>query len=104
VHATANLFNIACISLQDGESVDKIDYTFPENYAVVIFLGHRVSKKKNSGGFELKARWKGFTELEDTWDPIINQDVDNPALFQHYLKKISAEEAEPFKAASLRQP
>ncbi len=31
--------------------------------------------------------------MEDTWEPIINQAEDNPALLQQYLQKISAEEA-----------
>ena len=56
-------------------------------------------RKKNNVGFELKARWKGLTEGEDTWEPITNQAEDNPALFKKYLKKITVEEAEPIKAA-----
>ena len=80
-------------------SEENIDYTLPENYAVDFFCNHRVSKKKNTGGFELKARWKGFTEREDTWEPITNQAEDNPAVFMKYLQKITAGEAEPTKAA-----
>jgi hypothetical protein len=76
-----------------------IDYSQPENYAVDFFCSHKVSKKKNSGGFDLKARWKGFTEGEDTWEPITNQAEDNPALVKKYLMKISAEQAEPIKSA-----
>jgi hypothetical protein len=62
-------------------------------------LTTRSPRKKNSGGFELKARWKGFTEGEDTWEPITNQAEDNPALVKEYLMKISAEEGEPIKSA-----
>ena len=76
-------------------SEENIDYTLPENYAVDFFCNHRVSKKKNTGGFELKARWKGFTEGEDTWEPITNQAKDNPALVKSDLMKISAKEADP---------
>ncbi len=53
------------------------------------------SEKKNIWGFELKARWKGFTEVEDTWEPITNQAKYNPALVKSVLMKISAEEADP---------
>ena len=80
-------------------SEENIDYTLPENYAVDFFCNHRVSKKKNTGGFELKARWKGFTEGEDTWEPLTNQAEDNPALVKNYLMEISAEQAEPIKSA-----
>jgi len=80
-------------------SEENIDYTLPENYAVDFFCNHRVSKKKNTGGFELKARWKGFTEGEDTWEPLTHQAEDNPALVKNYLMEISAEQAEPIKSA-----
>jgi hypothetical protein len=80
-------------------SEENIDYTLPENYAVDFFCNHRVSKKKNTGGFELKARWKGFTEGEDTWEPLTNQAEDNPALVKKYLREIRAEQAEPIKSA-----
>ncbi len=83
----------------DKEPIKEVDYTQPENYAVDFFIDHMVSKKKNSGGFALKARWKGFTEGEDTWEPITNQAEDNPELFKKYLQNITAEEAEPIKAA-----
>jgi hypothetical protein len=76
-----------------------IDYTLPENYTGDFFINHKVSKKKNSGGFELKARGKGFTEGKDTWEPVINQAEDNPALVKKCLMKISAEEVEPIKSA-----
>ncbi len=89
----------AKITTSDKEPIKEVDYTQPENYAVDFFIDHRVSKKKNSGGFELKARWKGFTEREDTWEPITNQAEDNPAVFMKYLQKITAGEAEPIKAA-----
>lgn len=80
-------------------SEENVDYTLPENYAVDFFCNHRVSKKKNTGGFELKARWKGFTEGEDTWEPLTHQAEDNPALVKNYLMEISAEQAEPIKSA-----
>jgi hypothetical protein len=83
----------------DKETIKEVDYTQPENYTVDFFCSHRVSKKKTSGGFELKTRWKGFTEGEDTWEPITNQAEDNPALVKKYLIKISAKEAEPIKSA-----
>jgi hypothetical protein len=70
MHGTANQSYLAYISLQVG---------------------------KNSGGLELKARWKGFTEGEDTWEPITNQAEDNPELVKEYLK-ISTEEAKPIKS------
>jgi hypothetical protein len=60
-------------------------------------LTTRSPRKKKSGGFELKARWKGFTEGEDTCEPLKNQAEDNPALAKEYLMKISAEETEPIK-------
>ena len=72
----------AKITTSDKEPIREVDYTQPENYAVDFFIDHRVSKKKNSGGFELKARWKRFTEGEDTWEPITNQAEDN----QHCLR------------------
>ncbi len=50
MHGTANLLNLAYISLQVGESNDKIDYTLPENFALDFFLDHKVSKKKKQWG------------------------------------------------------
>ena len=50
MHGTANLLNLAYISLQVGESNDKIDYTLPENFAVDYFLDHKVSKKNETVG------------------------------------------------------
>jgi hypothetical protein len=84
MHGTANLLNLAYISLQADETNDNIDYTLPENFAVDFFLDHKVSKKKK-GGFELNLRWNGFTEGEDTWKPLTNQDEDNLALVKEYL-------------------
>jgi hypothetical protein len=100
MHGTANLLNFAYISIQVGETNDNIDYTLPENFAVDFFLNHKVSKKKNFGVFELKARWKGFTEGEDACEPLTNQAKDSPALAKEYLMKISAEETEPIKKGS----
>jgi hypothetical protein len=79
-------------------SAKNIDYTQPENDAVVLFCNHKVSKKKTRGGFDLKVRWKEleFTEGEE---PITNQGEDNPALVKKYLMEISAEQAEPIKSA-----
>ena len=49
MHGTADLLNLAYISLQVGETNDDIDYTFRENFAVDYFLDHKVSKKKIVG-------------------------------------------------------
>jgi hypothetical protein len=99
MHGTANSqSNLALITLQDGKSNDNIDYTRPENFAVDFFVDHKVSKKKNSGGHELKARWKGFTEGEDTWEPLTNQVEDYPELLKEYLMKIGPEKAETIQA------
>ncbi len=98
MHGTANnQSNLALITLQDGKTNDNIDYTCPENFAVDFFVDHKVSKKKNSGGHELKTRWKGFTEGEDTWEPLTNQAEDNPDLLKEYLMKIGPK-AEPIQA------
>ncbi len=62
-----------------------IDYRKPENFAVVSFVGHRVSGQHQSGGFDLLARWKGYDESADTWEPLINQVEDNPGVLKPYL-------------------
>jgi hypothetical protein len=46
MHGTANLLNLAYISLPVGETNDNIDYTLPENVAADFSLDHKVSKKK----------------------------------------------------------
>lgn len=75
-----------------------IDYTKPENYAVDFFLGHKVSGQRQSGGFDLLARWKGYDESADTWEPLINQVEDNPSLVKGYLTTLSIGDAIQIKA------
>jgi hypothetical protein len=75
-----------------------IDYTKPENYAVDFFLGHKVSGQHQSGGFDLLARWKGYDESADTWEPLINQVEDNPSLVKGYLTTLSIGDAIQIKA------
>jgi hypothetical protein len=81
-----------------GDNGEEIDYTQPENYSVQKYVSHKVSQKKNTGGFELLTRWKGFGESDDTYEPLLNQLEDNPAIVKSYIMTIEKNEAEKILA------
>ena len=78
--------------------VKRQTYTQPENYSVQKYVSHKVSQKKNTGGFELLTRWKGFGESDDTYEPLLNQLEDNPAIVKSYIMTIEKKAAEKILA------
>ena len=62
------------------------------------YVSHKPTQKKYAGGFELLTRWKGFGESDDTYEPLLNQLEDNPAIVKSYIMTIDTSEAENMKA------
>jgi hypothetical protein len=46
-----------------------VDYQLEENCSIEMFVGHGKGSRRE-GGYFLMARWKGFGELGDTWEPL----------------------------------
>lgn len=86
----------------EATTPEEIDYTDPANYAVEQYTSHKVTNKKGTGGFELRTRWKGFTEKDDTYEPLVHQLEDNPTILKSYINTIVGAEAEKLLAAVKR--
>jgi hypothetical protein len=55
----------------------------PPVHTVEKFVGHRVANKK-IGGWQLKTRWLGWEEKDDTWESIKTKMREYPQLVEAY--------------------
>jgi hypothetical protein len=62
-----------------------------ESYQVEQFHGCRLSSETHQ--LELLVEWKGFTEQENSWEPLKNLFEDVPELIRNYQKRLKKEES-----------
>lgn len=80
------------IFLSFSFSLKKQDYTLPENYELDFYRYHKWKELKNNRGkvmhatYELKARWKGYGEEDDTDQELNVASEDWPGAVVSYLK------------------
>ena len=64
-------------------------------YNVEKILRHRVSKRQQSGQsyfhIELFVKWEGYSEADNTWEPLYVMIQDVPTLVKTYLRKARQE-------------
>jgi hypothetical protein len=62
-----------------------------ESYQVEQFHGCRLNSENHQ--LEFLVEWKGFTEEENSWEPLQNLFEDVPELTRNYLMKLKKEES-----------
>ena len=43
--------------------------------------------KRSAGGYQVRVRWLGFSELDDTWEPVEVMAADLSAMFKEFVRK-----------------
>jgi hypothetical protein len=72
-------------------SDDKLEitekYKLQKEYVGRAWIVHQILRERFSNGIhEVLIRWRGFTSLEDTWEPVSTISVDVPQLWKDFVQ------------------